>query len=322
MSWFRIISNNVNLQQSTPSISYVVPPLRRNLLLEDVFENIETNEIVYCNLNSKIINRYFSSSNQPLTDDDSYLVVYQDLNNEDFFVPVKSKIINGILYFKPHERIVKSTSPSRYYAVYYGMSNIKYIKPVSYGGATVYQQASQEEIDEAENGDYYDLSTSEILNYSFAADSNSDKLYKLAFYNEGQDWVNNTSTKVGSKAFGIFDGPSIKIYGSKSNSFGKFRIRIFSYTETAAILNTPVVDWVTVDCYSFQSLENQVLYQKLNLDFNRYIFELETLSEKNVMSTSRSVNIDRYNFVPNYGFVLDKEQINSDISFVTIGGIR
>jgi hypothetical protein len=296
--------------------------LRRNVLLEDVFESIETSEIVYCNLNDKIINKFYSASNQPVTDDDSYLVVQQDTVNENYFVPVKSKIIDGLLYFKPHENIVKLEPTTRYYVVYYGMSNIKYINPVSYNGLTIYQQASQEEINEVEDGDYYDLSSLDVFEYSFSSDVNTEKVYRLAPFNQGQDWVNNTSTKVGSKVFGVFDGPTLEVYGLKGNSFGKFRIRIFGYDENSSVTNTPIVDWVTVDCYSSESPSEQVLYEKTDLDFNRYIFEIETLSEKNVMSTSESVNIERYAFVPDYKFELDKEQINEDISFVTIGGIR
>lgn len=322
MSWFKIISYETDLEAATPNIQYIVPPLKRKIPVSNLSESVETTEIVYCNLDNKIINKYYSSSNEELTDNDSYIVVYEDASNPNYFIPVKSKIIDNLLYFVPHEKIEKLTSGSRYYAVYYGMSNLKYIEPVEYNNTTIYQKVSQEDIDNAVDGDYYDLATANINNYEYEATSQSDKIYRLAFYNDGVDWVNNSSTKIGSKVFGIFDGPKIKIYGSKGSSFGKFRIRIFPYQENLTINNIPVVDWTTIDCYDGENFNFEILYEKLNLQYKKYIFEIETLAEKNIMSVSESVNIFQYTFIPNYKISCEKEQINPEIFFVTVSGIR
>jgi hypothetical protein len=52
------------------------------------------------------------------------------------------------------------------------------------------------------------------------------------------------------------------------------------------------------------------------------MFEIESLLEKNVMSSSSSVNIKQYTFYPDYKLFYSKEEINPDIPFIRIGGIR
>ncbi len=77
-----------------------------------------------------------------------------------------------------------------------------------------------------------------------------------------------------------------------------------------------------MDCYASQESSDQILYLNTSLEYSKYIFEIEVISDKNVMSSSNSVEISKYQFFPNYKLTYDVEELNPNISFIKIGGIR
>lgn len=313
MSWFQAYKYVYNTQTEEDDLVQLKIPLRRKINISNLKKDIQEDEQVYANLQGKSINSFINSNLETTTDNYSYIVVYQDDADEDFFKPVQSKVIDNILYFKSFEDINKETIQSKYYAVYYGVTNIKYIEETIDGDDTVFVRPN------VISASDFDIVT--IEEYTYTADESSE-IYSLAYYNSGIDWKDGISQKVGAKAFGVFDGPKLQIYGSKGKSYGKFRVRIFSYSDEETISSIPAIDWVEVDCYSGTQLNNQILYQIENLEYNKYIFEIEVLSNKNTLSSSNSVNIDKYMFSPDYGLFCDKEEINPSISFVTIAGVR
>lgn len=315
MAWFSFLQSEDNATPSTIS-----PPLRRVIDIDELENPIFSEEIISIKLYGKKMNSRLSEQLIEVEDDDAYLVVYQDDADESFFIPVKSKIIDDILYFQVHEDISSGIDSSRHYVIYYGMNNLKYL---NYLTENQYQQESEIAIESVAEGDYYDLSVTEVINAFFIASQDSSKSFQLALYDNGNAWVDGKSALVGAKAFGVFDGPDLNILGSKGVDFGKFKIRINKVLEDNTFSKTIAIDWQEVDCFARENLSNQVLFSTTGfLDYERYVFEIETLSDKNINSTSNGVEISSYSFVPNYKITYLSEEINPSIPFIRIGGIR
>lgn len=313
MSWFQIYKYIYNSQTTEYDIAQVKVPLRRLINISNLKKDIEAGEQIYANLQNRSINSYINPGLETATDDYSYIVVHQDEADENYFFPVKSKVDGNVLHFEAVESIQKNIFETRYYAVYYGSSYIKYITPENNEDQLIYVKP------EVFVTSYYNIDS--IENYTYTADLNSE-LYSLAYYNSGIDWIDGVSKKIEAKAFGVFDGPKFKLIGSKGKSYGKFKIRIFAYSNEETISSNASVDWVEVDCYADDELSDQTLYQIETLEYNKYIFEIETLGNKNPLSASNDVKIDKYMFSPDYGLFCDKEEINPSLSFITIAGVR
>jgi len=326
MTWFKPIKDSIIIsagtEESDLTSSYFINiPVRRKIYLDDLPNDIEQGEQVYVNLDDKFVNKYINSSLQEVTDNYSYLVVYEDTADTSLFLPIKSRAIDNVLYFNAVEKINKKTSYTKNYSVYYGATNIKFLEERGIEGNTYYQKLAAEYIPSVE-GLYFDLDPDNIQEYSYDATEDSQKEYKLAFYNNGLDWIDGKSQSIGAKAFGSFDGPKFRVIGKKGPNYGKFRIRIFSYYDNNSISKNVALDWTTVDCYASQESSDQILYLNTSLEYSKYIFEIEVISDKNVMSSSNSVEISKYQFFPNYKLTYDVEELNPNISFIKIGGIR
>lgn len=289
-------------------------PFKSTISINSLSKNIDAGEQVYADLQNKVLNKKVSSNLEEQTDDYSYLVVYEDNTDEDFFVPVKSKIVDNLVYFETFEKIEKDSISDRYYAIYYGVKNIKYVQKT-----TDNQNNEIYVIPDNPTSSNYHIQS--IDNYPYIANENSE-LYSLAYYNSGTDWIDGVSKKIGAKAFGFFEGPRLKIIGSKGKQYGTFRIRIFAFLDDETISPSTSLDWTEIDCYSGSELANQVLFEKQDLSYDKYIFEIETLPTKNISSDRFDVKIDSYMFSPDYGLIISGQNINLNVAFVTIAGVR
>lgn len=321
MNWFNVYKSEYVAASNQYEQVLKKLPLKRIIDINSINESISAGEQVYINLKDKYVNQYINSSLNKVTDNYSYVVVLEDYADPTYFVPVKSRITSdNILYFIAQEAIEKETVTTKYYAIYYGLTAVKNIDLVvsifdeSYWSIVTTTPPSE--------GLYYDIASSNINYYTKSITESSSGDYALAFYNSGIDWENGLSKKVGAKAFGIFWGPRLRIIGPKSNTYGKFKIRIFPYANQESILNTAVVDWTEVDCFSSTNLSDQVLYSKTDLEYQKYIFEIETIATKNTSNLSDSVKIDKYEFTPDYGLSYGNEIINPNLAFITIAGVR
>lgn len=315
MAWFSYLQSTDNLLPSTVS-----PSLRREINFDNLENSLFENEIVAVKLNNVKVNTKLSTELDIIEDNDSYIVIYEDFSNEDFFIATKSRVVDDYIYFKVIEDLNKDNISSKKYSIYYGLNNLKYLNELS---EYSYQQATTEDIAEAVDGDYYDLAPSDVPLAYYEVTKSSEKSFQLALYDDGNSWSENKSTKPGAKAFGIFDGPNLYILGSKGTDFGKFRIRIFEVLEDGTVTKTTPIDWQEVDCFSYNSSSNQILFQTEEfLEYKRYMFEIEVISEKNLSSTSNAVEISKYKFIPNYKIYIEPEELNPDASFIRIGGIR
>lgn len=299
-------------------------PLKRVININSVKENIAAGEQIYVNLAGKYVNKYINSSLVQTTDNYSYVVVLEDYTDSTYFVPVKSRITSdNILYFLAEEAIEKDVATTKYYAIYYGLTGVKNIDiAITVFDSTPTTVWSIVTTNPASEGLYFDIASNNINYYTKSIIESSSGSYTLAFYNSGTDWESGTSKKIGAKAFGVFWGPRFRVIGPKANMYGKFKIRIFPYIDDETISSTAIVDWTEIDCFSETSLSNQILYSKTDLDYRKYIFEIETLATKNIMATSHDVKIDKYEFTPDYGLTYDDELINPNLAFVTIAGVR
>jgi hypothetical protein len=326
MAWFTFLQAS---QDATPAI--LQTPLRRELIIDNIEDPFNQGDILSVKLNGKKINKKLDGSLTEVTDANSYLVVYEDFVNDSFFEPVESSIVDDVLYFKAYEDGGPDIFSTKKYSIYYGLNNINNLE---YLGDGIYKQVIEggsgieilpeegEEDPEPELGVSYILSEEDIESGLFSATEDSPKSYQLALYDKGISWVDNKSQKIGAKAFGVFDGPKLYIYGDKGPDFGKFRIRITKVDSDNNFVNTIALDWQTIDCFA-RDLNEQIIFESTEeLGYERYLFEIETILEKNPSSTSNSVVIRSYEFIPNYKIEITNEQINPSIAFIRIGGIK
>ena len=318
MTWFKILKENYNPLDATPTIEYITIPLRRIISLSYLEDNILEDELIYCNLENIYINKHYSNTLQSVTDLDSFIVVLQDSTDATYFKIVNSTIVNNVLYFEAGEDHLKNINTSKYYSIYYGLNDLAYVDLITLNSHTAYQKS----------GTHIDINltpTSFAINlnlFNYQSNIDSNRNYTLALYNAGIDWIDGASQKESAKAFGIFDGPNISIYGNKSKNSGIFKIRILEVNSDNTMSSVVALDWTEVDCYSETPQLDVALYTNTSLGYGRYIFEIETISDKNIMSTSNSVTINSYRFLPNYKLVYGQEEFNPDLSFVRIGGIK
>jgi hypothetical protein len=338
MSWFKYIkSRNPGFAVSTLSqdlrvstilddpstLEYGAPALRRRVLIDDLHEDIEAGEVVYVNLGNKFVNQYYDETLQAQTSEDSYIVVYEDSESDVPGTVVESKAVDNIVYFRAAEKHNKNTKSSMSYSIYYSTKYLKFLEEF----ITIDDEIVYKMIDDPANvifveGAFFDLNIASFSSYSYTATTSSSKSYQLALYNNGTDWKDNYSLNPAAKAFGVFDGPGLAIYGEFGPRSGKFKIRILSLNDDNSISKNVVLDWTEIDCYNSILFESQILYENTNLEYQKYIFEIETLADKNIMSESNSVKIEKYMFSPNYKLIYEKEEFNPDLSFVKVGGIR
>jgi hypothetical protein len=338
MSWFRYIkgtntgvaitTSELDLRITTISnapdtLEYAAPALRRRVLIDDLEEDIEAGEVIYVDLGTKFINQYYDDTLELQTSQDSYIVVYENSESDASGEVVDSKAIDNIIYFKAAEKHNKNTKSFMSYSIYYSTKYLKFLEQfMTADDQIVYKMVSNPGSIIYVEGAYYDLDPETFSSYTYSATTSSSKSYQLALYNNGTDWKDNYSINPGSKAFGIFDGPGFSIYGESGPRSGRFKIRILSLYDDNSISKNVILDWTEIDCYSSALFESKILYQNSNLEYKKYIFEIETLADKNIMSQSNYVKIDKYMFSPNYKLIYEKEEFNPDLSFVKVGGIR
>lgn len=215
------------------------------------------------------------------------------------------------------------------YSVYYGSDYIKYIHatPVTTGTSTAIEYIKYPKTYistiEASPGysPLYSATPSSINLYEKEIIRSSNGYYKLAYFNEGTDWINGLSQVAGAKVVSSFSGPKVRVHGSVGPGYGKFKIRISTKQVQTSDTENVILDWFEVDCFSLTEKE-AIIFEKTNLEYLEYNIEIETLQDKNVLSTSSSVRVNKISFLTNFNFSLGNQIINPDLSFKSIGGIK
>jgi hypothetical protein len=68
--------------------------------------------------------------------------------------------------------------------------------------------------------------------------------------------------------------------------------------------------------------ENVILYENNDLNYRDYNLELQTITDKNIISSGNNIKISSYSFSYNLYLTISKEEISNQAVFVSIGGIR
>jgi len=282
-------------------------------------------------LGNKEINYVYNTSTLKVEQDHSYIVVYEGVKDlgVDVPIPTTSVIKDGILYFKSVQSHEKDKRPIGEYSLYYGSDYIKYIHatPVTSGGNTISEYIKYPDVtingQESSPGYsiYYSATPSSIDLYGTEINRTSSGYYKLAYFNDGIDWVDGVSTVAGAKAASTFSGPKIRIYGFVGPSYGKIQVRISTKQVLASDTEKIVLDWYTIDCYSDREKES-IIFEKIDLEYTEYNIEIETLQDKNILSADSMIKISQITFLKNLYPTLQKQIINPDLSFNSIGGVQ
>lgn len=305
MTWFKYFKQGESTTYSYPLIKRTINKFTPNdKILKDTWLFIDVTDLE--------IQKYYNSSLNLLDDNSSYLVVYETIGSDSGMVPVNNIINNNTLYFQAaedHEADIETISQ---YSIYYKTPNLRYIKLLN---SENYQVTS------AEQAQFNSLFTEvDITDYDVVAGSESS--YNFSFINANLDWNNGLSSNPGSKLYLTFSGPSIQIYGNKGPDYGKFKLKLTGLQNTEFPNMSLELDWTVVDCYNTTLQENVILYENNDLNHRDYNLELQTITDKNIISSGNNIKISSYSFSYNLYLTIDKEQISDQAVFVSIGGIR
>ncbi len=280
------------------------------------------------------INYLYDANLVKTEQDHSYVMVYEDPIDSTDATPVSTTILDNLIYFKSAKEHSIGPGNAVNYNLYYGRDYIKYIKPTSYYNydidETVYKyiQYDQSTINYYLSGnnsqDNAPLSAtpSDVNLYQSKVDKDSKENYTLTFFNDGVDWIDNKSTKAEVKVVGNFSGPKFKLIGNVGPDHGIFKYRISTKIISDQQIEQVVVDWTNVDCYLSSGLLETELINIIDLGYEEYIIEIETLYDKNVLSSGNNILIKEIQFLKNYNISLGEESINPDLSFISIGGVK
>ena len=301
MAWFKYYDFDGN---------YIYPNLRKKINFSELKENISKDSWIFLNVKDLDIDIYYQLNKTsseftqtPTVDQDSYLVVYEDRSSEVFeFTPVKTHIVNDILYFKAAEDHVKNMEIKKQYSLYYKTPGLKSIKKRTQD--SFYQSCEETEAE-------FITSEEDVNTSADIRNINSNNYYNLSFINNESNWNAGVSKNTGASLMGTFTGPNIKIYCDKGPDYGKFKMRIISYDENAN--NEIVLDWQEIDLYNQIKEENILVFSKTNLLFKNYFFEIISNYEKNILSSDGKINIKSYSFSLNNYLTLEKEEISSSL---------
>jgi hypothetical protein len=270
---------------------------------------------------------------QEVQQDHSYLVVCESGTDTYDATPLSTAIVGNVVYFKSAKNQNNNTISNYEYNLYYGRDYIKYINSKPYYDynidelKTIFIQDDQTTINYYTTANNsmtyapYSATPSQINLYQHEVNSSSSDKYLMTFFNDGIDWNSGYSTKEGAKVSVNFDGPNFILTGNKGPDYGIFKYRIIQKAASSDDIESVVINWTEVDCYSFQ-LSEQTLVSRNDLDYSEYFLEIETMSEKNTLSYGNNIYIKNLKFLRNFSFIVGEEELNPDLSFISIGGIR
>lgn len=321
MAWF-------NYYTSGALTTSVTPPVRRLIVFPFLTDNLKIGDWIGIDLENYNIGQVFSYSSGSVVqsfDQDSFVVVYETANTKT--VTYSGVDSDNVLYFKSVTDVNKGLKPQGSYYLYYHSDNVQYIQlsgsnyvSTLNSGQTNYIASTSASGNN--NLNYYShLVQKEPLNIRDT---------RIGYFGDPSIWTDGQSNSPGSKVVGSFSGPRIKIYGDKGPDKGKVKIKI-TKTTPSANGQSIVKEENNIDLYSQTEKLNTNIYTFNALDiitltkeeqYSNYSFEIELLQEKNPLSSKSSLNITSYAFNKNYGLVLNAEEIDSTIAFISTGAIR
>lgn len=304
MTWFRYLPLNAAPSEITQDENYVYPVLRRKINIPAPDQTIPANSWIFVDVNGLKIDDYINDDLLTETEQNSYLVVYESKTaNQYTFTPVKSHIINNVLFFRTSEIHNKDLEIEKQYSLYYKTDDLKSIKKVKNGQFEDYMLCDPSQAE-------FITSSSDVDQTFFDVYPSTDEVYSFSFTNIDVDWKNGVSLTPGAKAIGTFTGPFFELYCNKGSDYGKFQLRIISLSSEATPSSSVEQDWVTVDLFSPTESANQLVFSKSDLYYKNYIFEIVSNFEKNDLSSDGKIKIDHYSYGYNAKCKTDLEEIS------------
>lgn len=304
MSWFKFYKT-----ESSTIFSY--PYNRRVINRIKPKDNLAQGTWIFADITDLNIDSKLSSNLESQSDSLSYLVVYQNLRSEDYFVPVKTIIIDNLIYFQTAEDHIAEQFSNYNYVIYYNTPNIRKIKSDTINNEEVFVVS-----DDIQNSSWY-ATENDIDTASFSVDLNSNTYYNFSFV--GQSWSNGESKLAGATAYATFTGPIFKLKAKRGPNFGKLKYQIMPIALDADDLST--YSELTQDLYSELPSDEQIIIDRSDLSYKDYRLKITVDSTKNILSSDNLVNVTEYEFSYNVYANVGPEQYYPEIAFITIGGV-
>lgn len=325
MSWF-------NYYTTSALTTSITPPIRRFIVFPNCSDNLKVGDWIHAPLKDLNIGQVFyyeSNTIQQTFDQDSFLVVYETPTTK---TPTYSYIDDdNNLYFKSVTDVNAGSKPDGVYYIYYHADNIQYIQLIGNNYVRTTNPSGSNYMGSITGSgnklvDYY----SHVI-YPGSANT---RVSQITYLGDPGTWVDGTTTLPGAKLLGNFDGPKLKIYGTKGPDKGKINIKIIKTSSTTSgqsiiyskddidlynvntIIDTPVF---TIDLHLEESVTNLVSYDDY---YGSFSYQIEVSQNKNESSSSTGFTITKHMYSKNYGLSFNNEEIDSSIAFVSSGVIR
>ncbi|MEY4332046.1 MAG: hypothetical protein RLZZ196_784 [Bacteroidota bacterium] len=325
MSWF-------NFYTTSGLTTSVTPPIRRLIVFPSCSDNLKTGDWIHAPLEDLNIGQVFYYEDNIIKqtfDQDSFLVVYETPTDK---TPTYSYIDeNNNLYFKSLTNVNAGSRPDGAYYIYYHCDNIQYIQ---LSGSNYIRTVNP-------TGSNYIGSTTgtgnnfvDYYSHIIYVGSSNTRVSQITYLGDPGIWSNGATQTPGAKVLGNFDGPKLKIYGTKGPDKGKINIKIIKTSTTTsgqsvvysqngidlyntnAVTDTPIF---TIDLHTQNSVTNLVSYDDY---YGSFSYEIEILQSKNQASSATGFAISKHMYSKNYYLSFNKEEIESTISFTSTGVIR
>lgn len=304
MAWFRYLKYGEVTSSSVTSSNYQYPNLRRKINFPPPSQDLEANTWVFVDISDLGIDKVINTSLTEESQERSFIVVYESRSNNDyFFQPVNTNISGNRLFFQTANKHFKDVEIDNQYSLYYKTKNLKNIAKVTNGEIEDYELVDEVDAEFIYSIVLYDDFYNEVQ-------TTDVKKYSLSFLNNNIDWKDSTSQNVGATAVGSFTGPSLKIFCSKGPSYGIMKIRIIGLSSDATPSSDVVVDWQEIDLYDSENSDENEVYAISNLSYRKYVFEIKSDFEKNILSSDGKIKINKYSYLLDQDLTLAPEELS------------
>lgn len=304
MVWFRYLPSTASPSEENQDENYIYPLLKRKINISKPNQTILANSWIFVDVSDLNIDNFITNSLEQQSQQNSYLVVYEPKEIDDYqFKPVKSHIINNRLFFQTAEDHPKDININKQYSIYYKTKDLKSIKKTNNGQLEDYISCPQNEAE-------FITVEGDVDEAFFDVTPNTNEIYSFSFTNIDTDWDNGISLSPGASAVGTFTGPIFELYCDKGPEFGKFKIKITSLSSSATPFPVVELDWTTIDLFSDQESEDQLVFSKEDLYYKNYFFQVISDFEKNDLSKNGKINIKYYSYAYDARCTLEKEEIS------------
>lgn len=325
MSWFNFYTTS----ELTTSIK---PPIRRLIVFPNCSDNLKIGDWIHAPLADLTIGQVFYSEDNTIQqkfDQDSFVVVYE--TSSDKTVTYSYIDDNNNLYFKSLTNTNAGSRPDGSYYIYYHCDNAQYL---ALSGSNYIRTINPSGTNYMGSPTGTGNNLLDYYSHIVYTGSSNSRVSQITYLGDPEIWLNGTTQTPGAKVLGNFDGPKLKIYGTKGPDKGKINLKIIKTSATTSgqsvVYSSSNIDLYnmntitdtlifSIDLYEEQSVKNLVGHDDY---YGSFLYEIEVLESKNQSSTSNGFTISKHMYSKNYYLSFNKEEIETTISFSSTGVIR